>query len=416
MFSFRIVVAVSALLLATSCRYVLSLDEFEGEGPADARQDARQDVDAATSDGPMAIDAALEPRPIQIGAGRNHTCALISNGEVWCWGDHAWGQLGISHPPGGYRTTPTLVPGLNDVVELAVAREHVCVRHADNTVSCWGHNATGALGNGNFGDQGRPVSVSLPPVAQVATTEEFTCARLVDGSAWCWGNNSSGQLGNGSATGTVATPVEVNLGGVAIDDIAPGLNHTCASRSDGGTALCWGSNQVSQLGNAGGSSPNPVAASISGELDLWAGDYHTCALLGNGQVHCWGDGAAARLGRDISPDFHTPVPGPVDGLSAVTSGMSQDHSCVVEKQTAYCWGRNEFEQLGPNSIGLGTSITPLEVPIEGVTGTVLEVATGLAHSCAIRTDGTVWCWGDNLRGKLGNGDVTASATPVMAAF
>jgi alpha-tubulin suppressor-like RCC1 family protein len=195
---------------------------------------------------PAAVAGLMGVAALDAGAG--HACALLRDGTVSCWGANASGQLGdgttVSRP------TPALVPGLAGVVEISAGGSHTCARLADHTAVCWGNDQRGQLGvaappNG-FGILSPTMVPGLTNVAQIAAGGEHTCARLDDGTVTCWGaNDNSGQLGDGTHVDR-ATPAAVpGLSGVAA--LALGQNHSCALLVDG-TARCWGYNADGQVG------------------------------------------------------------------------------------------------------------------------------------------------------------------------
>jgi cysteine-rich repeat protein len=182
---------------------------------------------------------------VSISAGGTHTCALLADGTMRCWGGNYSGQLGNGEQV--YSRKPVAVSGLGGVVSISAGGSHTCAVLSDGTARCWGENRTGQLGNAGSDRSLLPVSVSdLSGVASISAGELHTCAVLTNGGAACWGKNSRGQLGNGT-TKNSSLPVPVSsLSGVA--SISAGYKHTCAVLTDG-TARCWGANGVGQLGN-----------------------------------------------------------------------------------------------------------------------------------------------------------------------
>ncbi|MBK6531849.1 MAG: RCC1 repeat-containing protein [Deltaproteobacteria bacterium] len=243
-------------------------------------------------------------------------------------------------------------------------------------------------------------------VAQVAAGTDFTCARLVDGAARCWGNNENGQLGDG--TGGTRTgrwrPTPV-MGLANAVQIVAGNTHACARLADG-TAQCWGRNSSGQLGGgtAGGLGLTPRAVvGLGGVAELSLGENFTCARLNDGTVRCWGTnlsgqmGLGTQTGSVITP---TMVPG-LSGVVSISSGVA--HTCaVLSDGTARCWGMNFQGQSGAGA-GVDRALSP--VMVQGLSGAV-GISLGSFHSCAWRSDGTARCWGDNSGYDLGDGSST----------
>ncbi len=240
-------------------------------------------------------------------------------------------------------------------------------------------------------------------VAQVAAGTDSTCARLVDGAVRCWGNNENWQLGDGRGGTRVPQgrpSVVLGLGNAV--QVATGNTHACARLADG-TAQCWGRNSSGQLGagTAGdfGTTPRAVAG-LSTIAELSLGDNFTCARLTDGTVRCWGTnlsgqmGLGTQTGSVLTP---TQVPG-LSGVVAISSGVA--HTCaVLSDGTARCWGMNFQGQSGAGA-GVDRALSP--VMVQGLSGAV-GIALGSFHSCAWRSDGTARCWGDNSGYDLGDG-------------
>jgi len=280
-------------------------------------------------------------------------------------------------------------------------------------VQCTGRNQFGQLGDGSWADFSVLVPVSgITTATRVTAGDEFACALLSNGTAKCWGLGESGQRGDGSFGTFALTPVAVN-GLTGAVGLSGGYGHTCALLSNG-TMRCWGENREGQLGNGTTAIPGtaqPVIVSgISGATAFTTGAYHTCALLGDGTVRCWGRNSQGQLGNGTYTNSSTPVA--VTGLTGVTaiSGGGTQTCAVVSDGTVRCWGENEFGQLGNGTTAPAT--TP--VPVVGVSG-VIDVSAGWRHTCALLGNGTIQCWGQNQFGQLGNGTTTNRTTPVAVS-
>jgi alpha-tubulin suppressor-like RCC1 family protein len=289
-------------------------------------------------------------------------------------------------------------------------------------VKCWGSNDYGQLGNGELGsgkERAAPVDVAnLTDVVALAAGNDHTCALLSGGSVKCWGSNDYGQLGTGdSGSGKgQATPVAVsNLSGVLA--VAAGEAHTCALLSGGGVK-CWGYNSGGQLGN-GKSGPGedqaaPVAVSnLSGVTAVTAGKFHSCALLSSGSVKCWGENDHGQVGNgELGDGKYQSTPGNVSNLSGVAAVNARGrHSCaLLVDGSVKCWGWNDWGQLGNGESGAGKDrATP--VSVSNLSGVAAVVAGGY-HNCALMGSGGIKCWGMGDSGQLGNGGTSDKSTPV----
>jgi len=278
-------------------------------------------------------------------------------------------------------------------------------------VWCWGYNYYGQLGDGTTTNRLTPVQVqNLSGVVQVAEGLYHTCALKQDNTVWCWGSNDYGQLGDGTTTQKL-TPVQVqNLSGVV--QVATGSYHTCAVKQDG-TVWCWGNNAYGRLGD--GTTINrytPVQVkNLTGVVQVAAGGSHTCALRQDGTVWCWGWNSYGQLGDGTTINRYTPVlVQNLSGVVQVTVG-GYTHTCALKQDgTVWCWGDNHSGKLGDGT----TTDRYTPVLVQNLSG-VVQVTGGYAHTCALKGDGTVWCWGQNYYGQLGDGTTTQRLTPVQVS-
>jgi alpha-tubulin suppressor-like RCC1 family protein len=368
---------------------------------------------------------------VSVVAGGFHTCALKAQGTVFCWGFNLDGQLGNGTTSTGV-ASPVQVRGpgnvgfLSNVVALAAGTLHTCALLVNGTVQCWGSNGNGQLGNGDLtqADQTTPVQARgtnnsgvLDNVVSLGAGLGYTCALLGDGTVRCWGSNSSGQLGNGDATGAGKFfPVAV-VGLSDVTNVAIGGSHACALLA-AGTMQCWGSNSDGQLGNGTSdssrhASPISIPSSTLSDVQLLAaGSQHTCALMGNGTVRCWGRDNHGQLGDGGTSDVLSPPNSSISGLTNmvfVAPGIS--HTCALQADDAIrCWGDDSHGQLG-NGDPLSDSSAPVIVTGGGGTISGRGIAAGNQHTCARRASSAGACWGDNVNGQLGNTGTADSSSP-----
>jgi alpha-tubulin suppressor-like RCC1 family protein len=398
---------------------------------------------------------------VGIATGQAHACALLANGRASCWGTNNAGQLGRgTFFFAGGDPTPGEVINLSNAIDITAGFFHTCALIADGTAKCWGTNVKGELGIGTFqdGSLGELAPVPVRDVSNavaIAAGGAHTCAVLADSTAKCWGLDNHGQLGDHPTTDQltdfVFIPVAV-IGSVEggtkqvlnnIVAITAGNAHTCALLADG-TAKCWGFNVDGQLG-IGSAQPdfvpattvvdafgdalrNVVAISTGGHrcfVDAsfqnrgdfqCAGDFdHTCALLADGSAKCWGSNRSGELGSEVSPGSTSPVTvtGGGGSFTARDIAAGRNHTCAVRANgTVACWGSNSSGQIGDGTIG-GNRLSPFTIPnLSNVVG----IAAGEAHTCALRADGTAKCWGANGNGQLGVGNTLGpSGIPVTVS-
>lgn len=352
--------------------------------------------------------------PLQIAAGGRHTCVVMPDATVRCWGAGNASQLGQGRS--GDLSVATAVPGLTGVSQVALGYEFSCARLENGEASCWGANPGGALGNGGSMIEVSPTPLVLDDVERFGAFTQghySSCAIHAGGTLSCWGDASRGQLGTGIVDmEDHPLPLEVPVG--AAEHLALGYFHVCVALTAGGVS-CFGSNGWGELGNDDlGSEPQPSPVTVVGIEDtrqLAAGQQFTCAILQDRGVACWGDNRNGQLG-DGTTTFST-VPKTIVGFGDVAQiAAGRKHTCAVTLDGAlYCWGRNEEGQLGD-----GTT-TERRVPtlVPGLTG-VRQVALGDLHSCALLDSGAVRCFGSNSNGQLGDGTTRDSDTPTFVLW
>lgn len=316
---------------------------------------------------------------VEIAAGVDHTCARLTDGSVRCWGSNQFGELGDA--PGEPRGYPAPVRGLAGAAQIAAGGGFACARLADGQVACWGRNDRGQLGSGAVtkpaakpkGGAAEPPA-ELPPLRSRAVLAQavsgvqslslgraHSCGLLLGGSVACWGDDSLGQLGrlapppadSGPAKGKPrppppAKPIPPVKGLKGASEIALGERHACARLADD-TVRCWGDNASGQLGD-GTTTQRPAPTEVkglsaSGGGGLALGASHSCAILADATVTCWGDNARGQLGDGTGASRPTPAPVPgLQGVRAITA--RGDHTCAhLEGGGVRCWGANDAGQI-----------------------------------------------------------------------
>jgi alpha-tubulin suppressor-like RCC1 family protein len=351
------------------------------------------------------------------GASGSHVLALKDDRTVLAWGANSAGQLGDNTTVN--RFGPTLVPGLTNVVEVAVGGSHSLVRQVDGTVLAWGSNGSGQLGDGTIQASVSFVNVADlgtgAPITSVSACTNHVLARRSDGSVLAWGSNGSGQLGNSNPE-TQFRPVVVtdlsDVTAVACGVGGGGGGHSLALKEDG-TVVAWGANTNGQLGignNEQKTAPvlvefqdtaSPVVAIAAGGLSF------SLALKQDGSVWAWGTNNNGQLGDNTAPfDKLRPVQvlgsesDPELRVIAIAAG---NHGLALRKNgQVLAWGGNSFGQLGNNS----KKQRPSPVRILDAGSGVKAIEAAANYSLALKSDGTLLAWGSNASGQLGLGDST----------
>lgn len=279
---------------------------------------------------------------------------------------------------------------------------------------------------GDAGDDATAKATVEPDGAGDASTGQVTavvagrfhaCALFSAGVARCWGQNVDGEFGNGTVT---SSAVPVAAMGAGLGSLWPGPKDTCAVLQDGG-GECAGQGGSGQLGDgvvdADSPTPVPTSALPVAPVAFAIGTHFACAIVATGDVYCFGDGSLGQLGNGALADSATPVKVDLGGEKAKAISALWQHVCAVTTTgTVYCWGDDSNGQLGNGTTLDGGVAAPVQVMLDA--GPATEIAAGAAHSCAIVGTGSnngVWCWGLNKDGQLGDGTGTSSTTPVHVA-
>ncbi|MFK8001090.1 MAG: RCC1 domain-containing protein [Polyangiales bacterium] len=361
-------------------------------------------------------DEEPEPGAIRtMGLGEGESCSVSEQGALSCWGSNDQGQLSLSERPNVL--APTVV-GTERFVAVDLGFRNTCAITEAGDLQCAGLNEAGAVGVGD-----RSPRSSLTPVAadirftSVSTGYEHTCAIAEDSSLYCWGQCCT-QLGAGAQTEDLLVPNRISDGWTQVSAGGfDGAGHTCAIRMDG-SLWCWGDNHRGQLG-VGDLVDRDEPTQLSQPVGPWAqvhvgGDF-TCAIRHDTTLWCWGYSQNGALGVGSVDGAAQPLPleHAEDGWTALAAGART--ACALKQDgSLWCWGLNASQQLGQADMAeLPGALSPLRTHAEtewrGVFG-------GQRHMCALDSDGGAFCWGNNAHAELGGGSVsepTPVATRVM---
>lgn len=397
---------------------------------------------------------SLEAQVIQIAAGDLHTCVVLVNESVKCWGSGNFAQLGYGDSsnrgdePGEMgENLPIVDLGSGQTAtQIASGSFHNCVLLGDGSVKCWGTGSSGRLGYGDSNNRGAAAGQmgdSLPIVAlgsgrkaaHISAGTEHTCTVLDDGTLKCWGQGFLGTLGYGDQTtrgddpnemGDNLPTVDLGSGRTAQQVSTSNALSTCSLLDDGGVK-CWGFN-FGQLGYGHtdilGDEPGEMGNNLSNvdlgsgrtAIQIGTGIQHTCAILENETVKCWGAihlGYGDFIGRGDQPGEmgdNLPTIDLGSGRRAVQIATGRDHTCVIlDDASVKCWGSGTFGRLGNGDTALvgvfagqmGDDLPSVDL---GTGRTAVQIVAGAAHTCVLLDDSSVKCWGSGSAGQLGYGD------------
>lgn len=318
-----------------------------------------------------------------------HSAAVTEDGDLYCWGDNYYGQLGNGTTEDQY--SPVKI--LDNVMSVSLEDWHSAAITANGDLYCWGNNEYGQIGNGMENTLERiettPQKV-LGNVVSVALGKVHTAALTENGDLYCWGDNGNGQIGNGAATyRKQTTPVKV------LEDVVfvtSGGRNTAAITSNG-DLYCWGDNNYGQVGNGTTEDQTTPVKVLSNVTSVSLASYHSAAITTNGDLYCWGNNSSGEIGNGTTTVQTTPIK-VMDHIAEVS--MDDDGEIYWGNTAAitfdgdlYCWGRQQNARI-PEKV------------LEHVT----MVSLSGTHSAAITRSGDLYCWGDNQYGQVGNGSST----------
>jgi alpha-tubulin suppressor-like RCC1 family protein len=362
----------------------------------------------ARIDSPRAQDAT------KISAGGNHTCAILTDSTLWCWGDNDYGQLGLNDTTD--RSSPVRVGTASNWRAVSAGNNSsTCAVNTLNEVFCWGFNVSGQTGVASSTNPVRiPTKVAAlgTTVQSVSVGSTSACVVNTSGAVLCWGNNANGQLGNGIAigNGTITPTAVANLPGT-YSVVAVGTDGACALNTLK-VAYCWGTDLFGQRGDGAGQTSNTVNPStvvVSANENvaaLIAGYQSNCIIMEhNSATRCWGQNTNNYLSANVG-NLESPVAvGTVSAFSGKTArafSVGADFACMLVQSNGSiaCSGKNDRNQVTNAPTGINH----------------LVVTTGFSHACAVRLDQRLVCWGNNSDGRVGNGAIETSATASVVTF
>ena len=358
-----------------------------------------------------------------LGIGDKLSCGLLENGSVACWGDDLFGQLGLESSGTLSSSSPILtasMPGNQKAVALDTSRLIGCVVLTNGSVACWGWT----WGYGEMGDGSTTTGARTPVLTEsfgvnryavdVSTTDQGACVLLDNSSVSCWGYGSKGTIGDGqNSDRSSPTPTASMPGNQKVVSLTSGYTHHCALLEDG-TVACWGRNNQGQLGDNSTTNrntptlTNPLGASA---IAIESDHGHTCALLITGSVVCWGDNSDGQIGNGTSGG-NVLVPTPVSSITgtAVSISTSSSATCaLLDNNSVTCWGANSVGQIGNGTTSSGT--IPDYTSSFATNQIKLMLDGGRDVSCSLVDNGSIYCWGRNNDGQIGDGTTAHATTP-----
>ena len=442
-------------------------------------------VVSATSAGPgqvMQANGAVFSGVMSVSSRGDHTLALMNDGTVWAWGQNAFGQLG-NRTTGANAANPVQVSGLSGIVALGAGLSHNLALKSDGSVWGWGFNGNASeIGAGSATAQ-TDLPAYVPGLSNVTAVAAFKSHYLAldgTGTLWTWDDVHPGQISDGTLISGSPTPVPVaGFSGVSLTAIACGANFNLALDNHG-QVWAWGDNQYGELGSgnnvsnqtpqlvmtssgpltgivsiacgartgyaldnssskylwswgynydgelgnsdSGFNNTNLAAQTLSNIVSITAGTYTAGAISGTGVVSLWGFNVNSGMGGNFVPGAYTATPAAISGLTGVSAlEINYYHILALTSGGISCWGLNADGQLGNGTTTTSTSFTA----ISGLTGvSALAASSDAYHSVIIKSDGTLWAWGDNAAGQLGigrfgpvasAGSPTGSDSPVQVA-
>ena len=343
--------------------------------------------------------------------------------RLWVWGRNEMGQLGDNTVTNKSSPTQTITFGSNWSV-VSGGNRHTAAIKTDGTLWAWGRNNSGQLGNAvSIHNQSSPVqTIALGSNwSSVACGVFSTAAIKTDGTLWVWGNNSNGELGDNTVVNK-SSPIQTITRDINWKQVSCGNQYAAAIKTDG-TLWTWGLNTSGQLGDnttISRSSPVQVVGFATNWKSVSCGSKFTAAIKTDGTLWLWGSNAngygipTGQLGDNSGTNRSSPVQTVTFATNWKFVACGNYHTAEIKTDgTLWCWGFNSYYgQLGDNTL------TNRSSPVQTVAATTnwKQVACGYGHTAAIKTDGTLWSWGRNESGQLGDGSITNKSSPVQTSL
>lgn len=369
---------------------------------------------------------------VDVCAGEIHSCAIKSDGMIYCWGNNSQGQLGTGEYSNKSTPYPVNVRNLLDedlflsFKKVSCGSQHTCAMNQKNDVYCWGSNLNGRLGiNSDEEKLNLPKKIDTKELTDneyfkdITTGLSHTCGVTNFGNIYCWGDNSDGQLGRGNTDSGFSYPVKTSdpsFDNLFFKQVVTQNNHNCALDGEG-HAYCWGKNSNNQTGTDTPGfqlTANKVEPSeIFVELSL--GGIFSCGITNSKDVKCWGQQVSGTFGNTSVTDDNYTTPKIWDTSSlaskkavSITSGYA--YTCtIVDGGEVFCWGAGGSDQQGDGDST--DNLTPTQVVL-GQSGNFKKISSNTSHTCGINLNGELYCWGDNSFNQLGDGTSNDSNVPV----
>ncbi|VAW90912.1 BNR repeat domain protein [hydrothermal vent metagenome] len=396
----------------------------------------------------------------QLETGNHHSCAIKTDGTLWCWGLNSEGQLGNKNTSSNL-TLNQEARLFSDWSQVSSYGRHNCAlrpnaTNTGNSLWCWGDNRNGQLG-GEFSTPATgatPLNIAIPTLIdstvtnwkQLSVGSEFSCALKTDDTYWCWGNNAYGKLATQPADINLPfrdeqrQAIQVNLANptnTAWASVSAGRNSQCGITKIDNALYCWGDNNYEQLGSKSAAQAgstelysakplqvNPAGITNSSWSSVSMGRRHACAIDTNQLLWCWGDTSNGAIGEEtvydpLATQIVTTPPIQIntkeDSNAGVTSkwqliSVHNNMSCALKSDNSlWCWGANNNGEIGNGN----KVLSPVPVNVDSGLVNWQTVAASDNHTCALKSDNSLWCWGDNGDGELGNSN-TFVTVPVRA--
>ena len=336
----------------------------------------------------------------EIEAGENHSLALENNGNVWSWGSNTYGELGDTRTDG---SAPAQIQGISNAISIAAGDGFSLAVKEDGTVWSWGKPLGTAA-------TVRPAPEQIPGLTNAVSVKAgagFAAVLKSDGTVWCWGDNSSGQLGNGS-TDSSGTPAQVS-GLMDVTEIAAGEQHAIALKSDG-TVWGWGRGRTGQLDKYD-KYPKQVER-LQSIQRIAAGGNISFAITKNKQLYSWGNNSKRQIG--LTPESYIYPPEVINGIENVDAvAVGKEHTMVVCGSKIYTVGSSSNGRLGRT--GNYDNFLPISLADNG--RSFCSISAGGSHSLAVRSDGSVFTWGNNSDGQaVGSAASYTTPTEITSSF